>query len=105
MKTNEPNRDDGTNFPYPGLTYNFIVGTVERVEHYPPLPPGGTRLKFVRGKGLVVIGPIKPKKAKKEPKSNEPVDPPKSGKSTKSIKPNKPVRPVKPAKKRRKPSP
>ena len=55
MKPKKPSRGGRQGVPSPHATVDFIVGTVEGVEYHPPLPPGGTRMKYVDGK-FVAIG-------------------------------------------------
>lgn len=44
---------------------DFIVGKVLKITYSEPIPPGGTHLKYVRGKGLVVVKPSTKKKIAK----------------------------------------
>ena len=64
MKRKKP---AGPRFPVPPLNaeVDFVIGTVGRIIDNKPIPPGGTHLKYVRGKGLVVVKPSTKKKIAK----------------------------------------
>ena len=64
MKRKKP---AGPRFPVPPLNadVDFIVGTVGRIIDNKPIPPGGTYLRYVRGKGLVEVKKAERKKAEK----------------------------------------
>lgn len=52
-------------------TYQFIIGKVGKPTYSAPIPPGGTLLKYVSGKGLVVVGKRGVKKTNSTKKSSK----------------------------------
>jgi hypothetical protein len=56
MKRKKPSVPRGA--PPVDADVDFIVGTVENVVYHEAMPPVGSLMKYVRGKGLVYMGKV-----------------------------------------------